>query len=403
MFTLDQPVTNAEIPFEAELPTSVTKPRFTLRTIQRDLKLLSERHLYYAEIEVSGGANRVTTVDVEDFSLPSAVLQVWKTTRSRKKAPQVMVFDELAHAVKQLNEQRRLIYKDHTVSLQIYRTIPGSFLEGFMSAFTHLQAQSVLLRRYRKGRLLSNVLESHTEAKARFLRDEIHPLLMAGYFSDEETQHKLALYANRFPKLEQIQIRFGVQLKGPFQMQTWREALEADAAAQRLLAERDRLAADIAQATAEKYAADQQIHQVEQERRAYQAAYAYQQQQIQSAIASKVSEVQQQVLTLLYRNLSKLSEKGYQPGKLPPGLKRQLEELAESAHLLSGSDRSLSQVVEGLNQANLTACDSQSDQETLRSQVNELMQQLESRLRVPELEVIDSLGSEDRAAWLKWA
>jgi hypothetical protein len=397
MFTLNRSLSEAQVSPEAEplVSSPERKPSFTLRTIQRDLKLLSERYLYYAEIEISGGANRVTTVDVEDFSLPSAVLKVWKTTRSRKKSPQVMVFDELANAVKQLNEQRRLIYKDHTVSLQIYRTIPGSSLEGFMSAFTHLQAQS--------DRLLSNVLESHTEAKARFLRDEIHPLLMAGYFSDEETQRKLALYANRFPKLEQIQIRFGVQLKGPFQMQTWREALEADAPAQRLLAERDRLAADIAQSTAEKYAADQQIQQVEQERRAYQAAYAYQQQQIKGAITSKVSEVQQQVLTLLYRNLSKLSEKGYQPGKLPPGLKRQLEELAENAHLLSGSDRSLSQVVEGLNQTNLTACDSQSDQETLRSQVNELMQQLESRLRVPELEVIDSLGSEDRAAWLKWA
>jgi len=252
MFTLDQPLTEAQISPEVESLSSSSerKPNFTLRTIKRDLKLLTERHLYYAEIEISGGANRVTTVDVEDFSLPAAVLQVWKTTRSRKKAPQVMVFEELADAVKQLNEQRRLIYKDHTVSLQIYRTIPGSHLEGFMSAFTELQAQS--------DRLLSNVLESHTEAKTRFLRDEIRPLLTAGYFSDEETQHKLALYANRFPKLEQIQIRFGVQMKGPFQMQTWREALEEDAAAQQLLAERDRLTADIAKSRSAAVAADQE-------------------------------------------------------------------------------------------------------------------------------------------------
>jgi hypothetical protein len=117
MFTLDQPVTTAEIPSGAELPPSTAKPKFTLRTIQRDLKLLSERHLYYGEIEISGGANRVTTVDVEDFSLPAAVLQVWNSTRSRKKAPQVLVFEELARAVKQLNEGRRLIYRDHTVSL----------------------------------------------------------------------------------------------------------------------------------------------------------------------------------------------------------------------------------------------------------------------------------------------
>jgi len=305
------------------------------------------------------------------------------------------VFEELADAVKQLNEQRRLIYKDHTVSLQIYRTIPGSHLEGFMSAFTELQAQS--------DRLLSNVLESHTEAKTRFLRDEIRPLLTAGYFSDEETQHKLALYANRFPKLEQIQIRFGVQMKGPFQMQTWREALEEDAAAQQLLAERDRLSADIAQSRAEAVAADQETWLVEQERRAYQSAHAYQQQQIRSAIESKVSEVQHQVLNLLYRNLKKLSDKDYQPGKIPPGLKRQLEELAESASILSGTDQSLAQVVEGLTQVNATASVPQAAQDILRVQVDALLSQLESRLRVPELEVIESLGNDDRAAWLKWA
>jgi hypothetical protein len=296
MFTLDRPVTTAEIPSEAELPPSTAKPKFTLRTIQRDLKLLSERHLYYAEIEISGGANRVTTVDVEDFSLPAAVLQVWNSTRSRKKSPQVLVFEELAGAVKQLNEGRRLIYQDHTVSLQVYRTIPGSRLEEFMNAFEKLQAQG--------NTLLSRVLESHAEAKRRFLCDEIQPLLKAGYFSDEETQRRLVLYAHRFPKLEQIQMRFGVQMKGPFRMQTWREALEEDATAQQLLAERalceiparGRLAADIAQSHAERTIAEQQIWQVEQERRVYQAAYAQQQQQIRSAIASKVSEVQHQVL-----------------------------------------------------------------------------------------------------------
>jgi cytochrome c556 len=394
MFTLDQPVTTAEILSEAKLPPSAAKPKFTLRTIQRDLKLLSERHLYYGEIEISGGANRITSVDVEDFSLPAAVLQVWNSTRSRKKAPQVLVFEELARAVKQLNEGRRLIYRDHTVSLQVYRTILGSRLEGFMNAFETLQAQS--------NTLLSKVLESHAEAKSRFLRDEIQPLLKAGYFSDEETQQRLALYANRFPKLEQIQIRFGVQMKGPFKMQTWREALEEDATARRLLAERDRLAADIAQSHAERTSAEQQIWQVEQERRVYQAAYAQQQQQINSAIASKVSEVQHQVLNLLHRHLSKLSEKGYQPGKLPPGLKRQLEELAESASLLSNTDQSLAQVVESLNQVNATARVPQSDQDKLRSQVNDLLTHLESRLRVPELEVVEGMGSDDRAAWLKW-
>jgi hypothetical protein len=377
------------------ISTSIAKPQYSLRTIKRDLKLLTEQHLYYAEIEISGGANRVTTVDMEDFCLPAAVLEQWKTMRSKKQSPQILVFNELVEAVKQLQEQRRLIYRDHTVNLHLYRTIPGSHLESFMTAFTALQTQS--------NTLLSNVLTSHAEAKAKFLNDEIRPLLEAGYFSDEETRRKLEVYAHRFPKLEQIQVRFGVQLKGPFRMQTWREALAEDTEAQRLLAERDRLAADIAQSTADRLAADQQIQQAEQERRAYQTAYAYQQQQIRSAIDSKVSEVQHQVLNLLYRSLKKLSDKDYQPGKLPPGLRQQLVDLAESASLLSQTDRSLAQVVTDLNQVNATALVPQQEEDRLRTQVDELLTQLESRLRVPALEVVETLGNDDRATWLKFA
>jgi hypothetical protein len=395
MLTLNQPDPIASPIEPASFSESPRQPKYTIRTIKRDLKLLTEPHLYYAEIEISGGANRVTTIDVEDFSLPAAVLQVWKTTRSRKKPPQVMVFEELANAVKQLNEQRRLIYKDYTVSLQVYRTIPGSLLEGFMTAFTGLQTQSQTL--------LSNVLESHAEAKARFLQDEIRPLLGAGYFNDAETRDRLTAYANRFPKLEQIQIRFGVQLKGPFQMQSWREALSEDTQAQQLLAERDRLAANIAKSMAERTIAEQQMQQAEQECQAYRQAYVYQQQQIRSAIDSKVSEVQHQVLNLLYRSLKKLSDKDYQPGKLPPGLRQQLVELAESASLLSQTDRSLTQVVTDLNQVNAIALVPQQEEDRLRTQVDELLNQLESRLRVPALEVVETLGNDDRATWLKFA
>jgi hypothetical protein len=377
------------------IPPLTSKAKFNIHTIKRDLRILTEKSLYYAEIEISGGANRVTTVDVEDFSLPAAVLEVWNNTRSRKKAPQMMVFEELAIAVRQLTEERRLIYRDHTVNLQVYRSIPGSCLEGFLEAFSNLQTRS--------NTVMKGVLENHTEAKARFLRDEIQPLLAAGHFSDEETQHKLALYARRFPKLEQIQMRFGVQMKGPFQMQTWREALAEDTEGQQLLAERDRIAADLAQSRADTIAADQQIWLAEQERRAYQSAHNYQQQQIRSAIESKVLEVQHQVLNLLYRNLQRILDKNYQPGKLPARIKEQLESLAESASVLSQTDTSLAQVVAGLNQVNTTVQTRQSEQDTLREQVGNLLDQLESRLRPPELEVVEDLGSDDRATWLKFA
>ncbi len=76
MFILNQPLPKAQSLLEAEpsMLSSTSKPNFTLCTSQRDLKLLTEHHLYYAEIEISGGANRVTTVDVEDFSLPAATI-----------------------------------------------------------------------------------------------------------------------------------------------------------------------------------------------------------------------------------------------------------------------------------------------------------------------------------------
>ncbi|MCU0567188.1 MAG: hypothetical protein MUF49_11390 [Oculatellaceae cyanobacterium Prado106] len=397
MFALDQPSTPSLslAAVEASASSSPQGSRYSIRTIKRDLKILSESELYYAEITVSGGTGQVSSIDMEDFCLPQSVLQTWKTIASKKQAPQVQVFQELAEAIKQLDKGRQQIYRDRTVNLHLYRTIPGSQLEGFMEDFDAL--------RLRANVLLAQVLESHAESKARFLNDEIQPLLQAGYFSDEETRQKLAVYANRFPKLERIQVRFGVQLKGPFRMQTWREALEDDTQAQRLLVERDRLAAQIAQSMADKAAADQQMQQVEQERRAYQMAYAYQQQQIRTAIDSKVTEVRHQVLDLLHRSLRKLVEKDYQPGKVPPGLRQQLTELAESATLLSQTDQSLAEVVAGLGIVNQTARLRTSEPEALRSQVDDLLAQLEHRLRVPALEVVESLGSDDRASWLKFA
>jgi hypothetical protein len=106
------------------IPPLTSRAKFNIHTIKRDLRILTETILYYAKITVIGGANRVTSVNVEGFSLPDAVLQVWNNTRSRKKAPQMMVFEELAIAVRQLTEKRRLIYREHTVSLQVYRDLP---------------------------------------------------------------------------------------------------------------------------------------------------------------------------------------------------------------------------------------------------------------------------------------
>lgn len=394
-----------------------------IRTINRDIKLLGE-NLYYAEIKICGGASRLAKVDVEDFAPPSNVLEVWQKTKAKKKPPQLSLFDDLETAIKLLVEERRRIYDQYTCDLQPYQVIPGSNLNAFMTAHDALMVLA--------SEQLEQVLERHASAKTEWLENEIKPLLEAGYLNDEVTETRLAIYANRFPSFEKIQKKFGVQLKGPFRLQSFREALEVDAAARKALAEREKAEAELQQAKAEQakaqteitaaisaaYAADtearQKVWAAEQEassraavaaaaaaaeQEAYRRAYSYQEEQIKSAIQAKVDEMRGQVLRLLHKKLSTLVEKDYQPGKIPPGLKRDLETLAQNATLLSQTDQSLSEVVAGLELVN-THANSHSPHEDMRWQVDQLLANLEARLTPPDIDLEDEYL--DRASWVNF-
>lgn len=398
MPALISPETREETPNSPARPKSSNRSfPFSIRTLHRDLKLLSE-NLYHANIKIGSGASRIARVDVQDFAPPSQVLEVWQSFRSPKKPPQLLVFEELGEAVRQMTEQRRLIYEAHTIDLDLYRAIPGSQLDAFLQDFQTLEALC--------DRLLNSVLQSYTEAKNRFLREEIQPLLQAGYFGDDLTQRRLEIYANRFPSLEKIQKRFGAQLLGPFKIQSLREALQADAEAQRAQAQRAQAEAALAQAKAERSRIETEAWAAEEKTRAEVAAYrkasAYQETQIRSAIEEKVEELRNQLLQLLHRNLQKLSEKNYEPGKLPAGLKKQFAELVQSASILSQTDQSLAQVVADLTQLNTTATTRTAPQDTLREQVDELLERLETTLAMPDLDAVEELGSEDRAVWTNW-
>lgn len=398
MSVLSSPETCEEIS-NSPTPTTPSKRSlpFSVRTLRRDLKLLSE-NLYHAELKIGSGASRIARVDVQDFAPPSQVLEIWQSFRSPKKPPQLLVFEELGEAVRQMTEQRRLIYEAHTIELDLYRAIPGSHLDAFLRDFQTLEAVG--------ERLLNSVLQSYAEAKNRFLREEIQPLLQAGYFGDDLTQRRLEIYANRFPSIEKIQKRFGVQLRGPFKIQSLREALQADAESKRAQAERAQAEVELAQAKAERSRIESDAWAAEEKARAevlaYRRAFEYQERQIRSAIGEKVEALRGQMLQLLHRNLQKLSEKNYEPGKLPAGLKKQLAELVQSASILSETDQSLAQVVADLTQLNTTATTRTAPQDTLREQVDELLEQLETTLAVPDLGAVDELGSEDRAVWTNW-
>lgn len=409
---------------------------FSLRTIKRDLRILEDSQYQFA-IRICSGANRVKQVDLQDFSPPEEVLAAWRATRSRKKPPQLVVFEELGTVVSKLIEERRKLYETYRIDVRVYQSVPGSLLADCLAAFDKLKALSDLE--------LEAVLVHYEAARDRFLFDEIKPLLTAGRCCEELTQRRLEVYANRFPSLERIQKKFGVERVGPFKIDTERDTLSQDVEAQVLQAQREQaeLEASEARTRREQLEAEHElelarlsaaerevrahawaVEQAERERveaeqavrRQEQAAYAeslrYQRQQFSSAVDEKVREVQQQVLELLHHNLQKIVSKEYKPGNLPPGLTRQLQEITDSADLLAKTDRSLEAVVRRLHNVQSTVSapaqnpDPTTVQNALRDQVSALLEQvsLQLNLREPEVDNDPSLPSfeDDRALWVQW-
>jgi hypothetical protein len=398
MLTLDQPSqpqTVAEF-----LPTSASRtPKaptgFTIRTIERDLRLFSEERMYYAEIKICGGDARVAAIDVEDFAPPQEVLAAWRALGRKVQPPQIKVFQELKSAIDDLTEERRKIYAECTIDLLPYRAIPGSRFEHFIDRYQALQAISL--------EKLNQVLAAYRTSKERWLREEIQPMIEAGQFSSELTQRRLEVYERRYPKIEKIQQRFGIQLKGPFRLESFQEVLQRDVELQRLELERSQTQLSVTQAEAEQQKTEVQIRvtqaQATAELNALQQAYQYQQQQIRTAIDQKIVELREQILKLLVHNLRKLLNKDYCPGKLPKGLKQQFQSLAESAAVLSQQDHSLAEVLTNLNQVQSTASNQQSEHETLRSQASTLLADLEKQLQIPDLDRLEADGI-DRSDWV---
>jgi hypothetical protein len=368
---------------------------FTIRTIERDLRLFSEERMYYAEIKICGGDSRVAAIDVEDFAPPQEVLAAWRALGRKVQPPQIKVFQELKQAIDELTEERRKIYAECTIDLLPYRAIPGSCFGHFIERYQALQALST--------EKLNQVLAAYRTSKERWLREEIQPMIAAGQFSSELTQRRLEVYERRYPKLEKIQQRFGIQLKGPFRLESFQEALQRDAELQRLELERSQTQLMVSQAQAEQQKVEAEIRvtqaQTNAELNALQQAYQYQQQQIRSVIDQKIVELREQILKLLVHNLRKLLNKDYCPGKLPKGLKQQFQSLAESAAVLSQHDQSLAEVLTNLNQVQSTATSQQSEHGTLRSQASTLLADLERQLQIPDLDRLEA-DDIDRSDWV---
>lgn len=398
MLILDQP-SHTKATVESQSVSTSRTPKaptgFTIRTIERDLRLFSEERMYYAEIKICGGDSRVAAIDVEDFAPPQEVLAAWRALGRKVQPPQIKVFQELKQAIDDLTEERRKIYAECTIDLLPYRAIPGSRFGHFIDRYEVLQALSI--------EKLNQVLSAYRASKERWLRDEIQPMIAAGQFSDELTQRRLEVYERRYPKIEKIQQRFGIQLKGPFRLESFQEALQRDAELRRLELERSQTQLMLTQAQAEQEKTEAEIRvtqaQTNAELNALQQAYQYQQQQIRTAIDQKIVDLREQILKLLVHNLRKLLNKDYCPGKLPKGLKQQFQSLAESAVVLSQHDQSLAEVLTHLNQVNSTASSQQSEHEVLRSQASSLLADLEKQLQIPDLERLEA-DDIDRSDWV---
>ena len=119
-------------------------------------------------------------------------------------------------------------------------------------------------------------------------------------------------------------------------------------------------------------------------------ARVYQDQRIRSAIEEKVSEVRVQVLSVLQRQLQQVVDRGWLSGRLPVGMQRDLESLAESAIVLTETDQSFSEIADRLQQVQAMGRDRNQPEEELQSQVQQLFQQIQNRLTVPETETSET-------------
>ena len=354
---------------------------YNTRTIRRDLALLTEARLYTVEIKVRAGGARVSMVDVADFAPPAEVLDVWSRLSSKTKPPQIRLFESLETAVKTLAEYRRSLYETYTIQLGIDRVIGGTHFHEFLTAYETAKSKS--------AQLLEDVLEDHAIAKQQWLETEIKPLLSASVADREHLQERLTIYANRFPSYDQIERRFGMEFRYT-PTRSYQELLNDNLETKYLLTQTAIVEAEYLEATNRQRISNEEAD-------ALRRARVYQDQRIRSAIEEKVSEVRVQVLSVLQRQLQQVVDRGWLSGRLPVGMQRDLESLAESAIVLTETDQSFSEIADRLQEVRATGRDRNQPESELQLQVQQLLQQIQNRLTVPETEVSETW---DRSAFV---
>ena len=78
-------------------------------------------------------------------------------------------------------------------------------------------------------------------------------------------------------------------------------------------------------------------------------------------------------------------------------MQRDLESLAESATVLTETDQSFSEIADRLEQVRVTGRDRNQPEAELQFQVQQLLQQIQNRLTVPETDVVETY---DRSAFV---
>ena len=236
---------------------------------------------------------------------------------------------------------------------------------------------------------MEDVLEDHAIAKQQWLETEIKPLLSASMDDREHLQERLTIYANRFPSYDQIERRFGMEFRYT-PTRSYQELLNDNLETKHLLTQTAIVEAEYLEATNRQRISNEETD-------ALRRARVYQDQRIRSAIEEKVSEVRVQVLSVLQRQLQQVVDRGWLSGRLPVGMQRDLESLAESAIVLTETDQSFSEITDRLQEVRATGLDRNQPETELQSQVQQLLQQIQNRLTVPETEASETW---DRSAFV---
>ncbi|WP_075601505.1 hypothetical protein [Leptolyngbya sp. 'hensonii'] len=381
---------------------------FSLRTLHQDLDLLSE-DLYLVKVEIGQGCSNQAELGFDMLQVPqdtqSALRNLEHTTCYKVQPVKLTdVFQPLKAGLAAIRSGKEALYRRYTRTLGSDRVIVGKHLEAFIQDYKKLEAEA--------RELLIYLEQEHPVEQERWvanIESLLRPQVEAGQIDELTLQRCLRECRIAFPELSRIQAGFGVQLRLE-RRETLPEALERHRHLQQIWAEAVTSKAialeRAAQSEVERRKAEAELEAIRaeaegkrREQQAYERAVAYQENQIKSAVQTKITEMGRQLNVLLHRNLSRIHDKGWTLSSLPKTTRNELEQLIQGAKILSSHEQSLSALAEELTQLPIgRSLDAAEDRNTIQN----LIAQLEAELAPPDIAAQLQQAQATRSAWVDW-